>query len=627
MTTDSREAAAMTNLVGSKLGNFRLERLLGRGRMGVVYLARDEALLRATAVKILSWRLADHAGQDPETWFLTEARNVARINHPHVVQIYGVAKHGPYCYIAMEYVDGAPADRWLARHGPFSPERATEILLHTANALQAAHDANVVHRDIKPENLLIGANGAAKLGDFGMALNIEKGPPSAGMRAGTPFYTAPEIWRGQGASPASDVYALGATYFYLLTRHPAFEAADLQELIAAHLGAKVPDPQIWVPELPSGCAEIVQRCMAKDPSERYASARRLAWDARGLLRSLASRGSKERIRSTAPPERASSLPARPMREEWLEFFGFLETPFGAVDANEAPVGGAPFSQTRKRLTQLLDEAASLIVLTGERGSGRSTVANQLLAELAGTRLVARVSGENSTPKVSLPQQVLRAFGAVGATPLTGANDIDRLLEQLATPDSPLKQPALLVLDDYDPAQDPKRELAELAHAAAATGLLKMIVVGAPGLPALFPSVGLPEAATAPEVQLPALSLEQTLAYVADWLRATHPRNKSGVMLTPDAALLLASRSAGNLESINRMMLSMLRRAGSERRRVLSSWDAWAASHEERGGAAQPSVQPLPWPTSEVFALLNELRRSAGIAPRSRGKLRANSSGP
>ncbi len=100
-------------MVGAKLGNYRLERLLGRGRMGMVYLARDEALLRPTAIKILSWAMQEPTGQNPEHWFLSEARNVARINHPHVVQIYGVARHGAYCYIAMEYVEGSSADVWI----------------------------------------------------------------------------------------------------------------------------------------------------------------------------------------------------------------------------------------------------------------------------------------------------------------------------------------------------------------------------------------------------------------------------------------------------------------------------------------------------------------------------------
>ncbi len=159
----------LTALAGMKLGNYRLERLVGRGRMGVVYLAKDEALLRATAIKVLSWSATDAKGQDPVQWFLAEARLVARINHPRVVQIYGAARQGDYCYIAMEYVPGRSAEAMVTR-GALPPELATDILVQAASALHAAHRSGVVHRDVKPANLLVGDDGVTKLGDFGMAL-------------------------------------------------------------------------------------------------------------------------------------------------------------------------------------------------------------------------------------------------------------------------------------------------------------------------------------------------------------------------------------------------------------------------------------------------------------------------
>src|SRR5512138_121488 len=159
----------LTRLTGLKLGNYRLERLLGRGRMGVVYLAKDEALLRPTAIKILSWKEAEAQGHDPVKWFLAEARLVARINRPRVVQIYGAARQDDHCYIAMEYVVGRSAEA-MVRDGPLAPGAATEILLQAASALHAAHRSGVIHRDVKPANLLVGPSGATKLGDFGMAL-------------------------------------------------------------------------------------------------------------------------------------------------------------------------------------------------------------------------------------------------------------------------------------------------------------------------------------------------------------------------------------------------------------------------------------------------------------------------
>ena len=156
------------NLAGVKLGNYRLVRMLGRGNMGAVYLATDEALLRPTAVKVLTWSPSEH---DPEAWFLEEARSVAKLNHPSVIQIYSVARHGPHCYIAMEYVEGVSADVMVSRKGAFSAERATEVILQLAAALELAHASGIIHRDVKPGNILIKADGTAKLGDFGMAVS------------------------------------------------------------------------------------------------------------------------------------------------------------------------------------------------------------------------------------------------------------------------------------------------------------------------------------------------------------------------------------------------------------------------------------------------------------------------
>src|SRR5512133_627857 len=259
---------SLSGLAGLKLGNYRLERLIGRGRMGVVYLAKDEALLRPTAVKILSWTTAEAQGHDPVRWFLAEARLVARINHPRVVQIYGAARQDDHCYIAMEYVVGESAEA-MVKDGPVSPEIATDIVLQAAAALHAAHRSGVIHRDVKPANLLVGAGGVTKLGDFGMA---ELSAGNAHVRVGTPYYTAPEIWTGGAATPASDVYSLGATYYHLLTGKPPFPGNDVATVEHAHLRSPVPDPRRLVPTLPASCAALVAHALAKDPKGRQASA-------------------------------------------------------------------------------------------------------------------------------------------------------------------------------------------------------------------------------------------------------------------------------------------------------------------------------------------------------------------
>ncbi len=282
--TRARAMQDLTSLAGLKLGNYRLERLVGRGRMGVVYVAKDEALLRPTAIKVLSWSVAEARGHDPVQWFLAEARLVARINHPRVVQIYGAARHGDYCYIAMEYVPGQSAEAMVARGAPMAPELATDILVQAASALHAAHAAGVVHRDVKPANLLVADGGVTKLGDFGMALGpaeVRTGGPR--LRVGTPYYTAPEIWRGEAASPASDVYSLGATWFHLLTGRPPFPDLEVAAVEQAHLHAPIPDPRALVPSLPASCTALVRRALAKTKGNRTRAAEILEISHRALL--------------------------------------------------------------------------------------------------------------------------------------------------------------------------------------------------------------------------------------------------------------------------------------------------------------------------------------------------------
>jgi urea transport system substrate-binding protein len=284
--TGAPSSGPEADLVGTRLGNFVLESVLGRGRMGVVYLARDEALRRPTAVKVLSWKIPPQDGQDPEEWFLGEARAMALINHPSVAQVYGVARHQDRCYIAMEYVVGSAADASIARHGPMPSELATSILVQAARAVQAAHAVGVVHGDVKPENLIVATNGAAKLVDFGMARSSAAIQTAFSGRTGTPFYTAPELWRGEAPGRSADIYALGVTYFYLLTGRPPLTGKDIPSLRAAHLEGTVPDVEHVVSGVPAACGRIVQRCLAKAVRDRYPSADMLCRDAQTLFAEL-----------------------------------------------------------------------------------------------------------------------------------------------------------------------------------------------------------------------------------------------------------------------------------------------------------------------------------------------------
>ena len=601
------------DLVGSKLGNYRLQRLLGRGRMGVVYLAQDEALLRPTAVKILSWAMPEQPGQDPEAWFLSEARHVARINHPNVVHIYGVAKHGPHCYIAMEYIEGGPADARIEAFGPFAPDRATEILVQAAAALQAAHDAGVVHRDVKPGNLLIGVDGSAKLGDFGMALDMASSRALGQVRAGTPFYTAPEIWVGMPATPATDIYALGATYFYLLTGNPPFQAPDLPTLITAHLHADVSDMLASVANLPSGCRELLQRCLAKSPDARIDSAQSVGWQARGLLRTLTG------LSRTSVPPAGSAETSPAMRagldsaeERCRRFFGFTTRPFSEVDPLSAPYTDAPFDVLRAGIRDALqDSHGRAVVLEGASGSGRSILARQVASDYAPGGPVAVVGDEE--PGRTLLQRVCIALGGVASILAGSASGIDELLGQLhgqaAIP--------LLVLDCAKPSRGWLEDAVLLVRAAAASKCFRVMLLADSELAQQLARIEhrgrdlvLAEFAILP------LGPRQTQLYMKACIRAALGPNAAKVVITPDAAFLAAHRSGGRLRALNQIAFSMLCFAAIEGRRVLTSWDAWnghLGTGDERDEIPRP--RPTLWPTPEVLQILNSSRLESGIVLR------------
>jgi type II secretory pathway predicted ATPase ExeA len=599
----------LTGLAGQRLGNYRLERLVGRGRMGAVYLAKDEALLRPTAVKILSWRAGTAAGVDPVQWFLAEARMVARINHPRVVQIYGAARQGDLCYMAMEYVAGRSAAAVLEQEGRMSPEAATDVLVQTASALAAAHRSGVIHRDVKPANLLLGQGGVTKLGDFGMALGLsELRTATAHLRVGTPFYTAPEIWRGEVAGPAADLYSLGATYFQLLTGKPPFDAAEVAQVEQAHIRTPAPDPRALAPEVPASCAALLKRVLAKDPRERHASAQDLAWEGRRILQELAAgAGRPAEIGLEREPV---VVPVPP----WARALGFSRAPFGEVDPAALPYQGEPFG----RLAALLaaraeDEGTQVLAITGGPGSGRTTLCRRLAVDLGEHRLVVTADlAEDGTGRAML-HRVCRVVG--GAEGADVESTLDLLSERLAEERRRSGKRPLLVVDGVPAA--PPTLLVRLTQAAAATRVFAVAVAGPPGLGVALVRAGLVLPGGVPEVDVPPLGREQVVAYVRSWLSAVRGPGAPLLLFSPDALLLLAMRSGGALGRLNRLAENMLVAAAAEGRRTLTSFHAWTASDRERwaGMPAPPlPVRPAGWPDPGVSSAINACRRAGGLRP-------------
>ncbi len=240
--------------IGSTLAGYRLDELIARGGMGVVYRATQLALDRPVALKVIASHLA--AKEDFRDRFLRESRLAARLDHPGVVPVYDAREEDGELIVAMRLVAGGDLKNRIVREGPLPPREAIDLLAQVADALDAAHAAGIVHRDVKPHNILLEGD-RAYLTDFGLAKALgDSGVLSDASIVGTVEYMSPEQWRGANVGPAADVYSLGCVLYEALTGIPPFarQAGDSE------------------PEMPRGLDAAIERAVAKDPAARYRSA-------------------------------------------------------------------------------------------------------------------------------------------------------------------------------------------------------------------------------------------------------------------------------------------------------------------------------------------------------------------
>jgi serine/threonine-protein kinase len=264
-------AADPDELLHSRLGTYRILEYVGQGSMARVYKGCHLTLGRISAIKVLS---PDQVQRQPKIveWFLGEARALAGLIHPSIVTIHNLGQDRGYHFVEMEYVRGGMTlKESVARHGVFEPINATLLVRQVAEALDAAHQAGLVHRDVKPANVLLTPGGDAKLADFGLARRWGDAGAGATNIAGTPTFMAPELFTGAPPSPRSDLYALGVTFYYLLTARLPFSSEKLRDLIKLHRFAPVPDPRLLAPELTDELATLLLRLLAKDPDARPSS--------------------------------------------------------------------------------------------------------------------------------------------------------------------------------------------------------------------------------------------------------------------------------------------------------------------------------------------------------------------
>ncbi|MEM9587681.1 MAG: serine/threonine-protein kinase [Planctomycetota bacterium] len=273
----SETKTSSASLVGCRVGDYQVLRKLGRGGMADVYAARHLSLGRDVALKILRSELAQDG--DYVKRFRREARASAKLNHPHIAQVYDVGSVDCHHYIAQELIDGCNLREYLTDHGTLDAPEATEVLLSVASALELAADAGITHRDIKPENLMRSSRGVLKVADFGLSrLTAEPGASNAsltrdGLTLGTPRYMSPEQVQGKNADVRSDLYSLGVSMYHLLAGRPPFEAEDPLALAVMHLH-DTPEPLDRARgnnDLPEWLVAIVSRMMQKNPEDRFQS--------------------------------------------------------------------------------------------------------------------------------------------------------------------------------------------------------------------------------------------------------------------------------------------------------------------------------------------------------------------
>ncbi len=312
---------------GTHLGKYEVQSLIAVGGMGTVYRAVDAGLGRTVALKVLPAQLARQPNLLER--FRREARHAARLSHPHIVTLYEFghdAEHELY-YLAMEYVDGIDLGRYIQRKGQLPPEKARRILFQAARALDHAHQMGVIHRDIKPSNFLMARGGGqviVKLTDLGLALGHDDDEfkvTREGSTVGTVDYMSPEQARdSRGTDVRSDIYSLGCTAYHMLAGKPPFAEGGLGERVYKHMEAAPPDVRDFNAAVSAAFWDILQKMLAKDPDDRYATPAELVAELKVLIAEASAEAAARPTRAAdfSPPPSSGeteAVPRKPRRKK------------------------------------------------------------------------------------------------------------------------------------------------------------------------------------------------------------------------------------------------------------------------------------------------------------------------
>jgi eukaryotic-like serine/threonine-protein kinase len=330
----------MAQPVPEKFGRYEVVKELGRGAMGIVYLAEDTVLQRTVALKMIALTGSAHERDMHEARFRQEARAAGGISHPSIITIYDVGREGDVAFIAMELVEGQEL-RELIRDGALDAARSVELAALVADALAFAHERGIVHRDIKPGNIMVLKDGRVKIMDFGIArLREPTVKTQTGVLLGSPQYMSPEQISGQSLDGRADIFSLGVVLYEMITGVKPFDAPDLTQVLFWVVNMPAKPPSERRPGLPPVVDYIIARALKKKPEERYATAAELAADLRGCL----------------PEVKAAEIAAR---ERKLEGSTQQRTvPLGHEEAEPSPVPAAE-ERLELRASRRFDSAEAL----------------------------------------------------------------------------------------------------------------------------------------------------------------------------------------------------------------------------------------------------------------------------
>ena len=301
-----------------KFGRYQVLKELGRGAMGIVYLAEDTELARKVAIKMISLTGSEHERNAHEARFRQEARAAGGVSHPSIITIYDVGREGDVAFIAMELVEGREL-RELIAGGELTPSQAVELAALIADGLAYAHERGVIHRDIKPGNIMVLKDGRVKVMDFGIArLQQPTVKTQTGVLLGSPQYMSPEQVAGAEVDARADVFSLGVVLYEMVTGVKPFDAADLSQVLFWVVNMPAKPPSERRPGLPAVVDYIVARALKKKPEERYATAADFAADLRKCLPEVRAAEATMQARASSgdtAPHDASTLPAAEDRME------------------------------------------------------------------------------------------------------------------------------------------------------------------------------------------------------------------------------------------------------------------------------------------------------------------------